>query len=108
MRKQDLIDTVQEAKTALEKAETELAAFDMLAENNVFADRGYANSAIEDILLGRAFDDCEGSGNCGLDEYQQEFIVDGCIYVGKLTVEYNRHDKTYYYIDESEYTYFVK
>lgn len=51
-----------------------------------------------------ADDDCEGSHNCGLDEYRQEYIVDNIKYVGILNVEYNRHDKTYYYVEDSSYS----
>ena len=51
-----------------------------------------------------AFEDCEGAGNCGMDKYTQEFIVGDMHYIATLTVEYNRHDKTYYYIDETDFT----
>ena len=31
-------------------------------------------------------------------------MVDDRVYVAELTVEYNRHDKMYYYIEESEFS----
>lgn len=60
---------------------------------------------MEDKLLGQAREDCEGAYNCGADHYDQEFMVGDVRYLGTLTVEYNRHDKTYYYIDGSNFSY---
>lgn len=50
----------------------------------------------------QASNDCEGSFNCGLEEYFREFKVDNKYYRIVMTAEYGRHDKTYYYLDESE------
>jgi nicotinamide phosphoribosyltransferase len=36
----------------------------------------------------------------GDDVYEEEFCVDGKFYKVKATVEYNRHDKRYYYVDK--------
>lgn len=103
--RQELEFEITTAKAVLARAEKELFDFDSLAENNVFDSLDEANYAIESKLLGQASEDCEGSYNCGADEYEQEFIVHGVKYIGKLTCEYNRHDKTYYYIDSSYYTF---
>lgn len=94
---------VETAKTALAIAETAIETWKQLPENNVFASLEAAEELEED-LLERASTDCEGSYNCGLDVYEQKFIVDGKQYTAKLSVEYNRHDKTYYYVEESEFT----
>jgi hypothetical protein len=93
------------AKKQLEDAEAELFDFESKAENNVFESLEVALREVEEILEQRAYQDCQGAHNVGCDEYRQEFIVDGVIYKGTLTCEYNRHDKTYYYLEESEFTY---
>lgn len=93
---------VMEAKAALKYAEEQLEAFDQSPENNVFEslDAAYA---LEEVLRDRAYQDCEGAYNCGNDYYEQEFIVDGKHYIASAKVEYNRHDKTYYYIEEFDF-----
>ena len=53
----------------------------------------------------QAYEDCEGAGNCGSPEYEQDFIVGGKEYTAVCSFDYDRHDKTYYYIDRSEYSY---
>lgn len=47
---------------------------------------------------------CEGSYCFGDKEYEQEFIVNGVLYLGTLTVEYKRYDKQYYYIETAAFT----
>lgn len=103
--KLELEAAVSTAQTALNLAQQALEAFNDAPENNQFDDIEKAHSAIEDKLYGKAHKACEGSHCCGLPKYTQEFIVNGTRYVGTLTVEYNRHDKTYYYVEESEFTY---
>ena len=100
---EELKAAVKTAKEGVAVAEQALAAFEALPENNVFESLEKAES-LEDVLRGRAHEDCEGAGNCGAEEYMQEFMVDGVVYAATLTVEYNRHDKTYYYIDGSEFS----
>ena len=103
MTKEELKAKVAAAQNALNTAQAELDALDMLAENHVFEDMETAESKIEDLLNSRAHADCEGSHNCGNDEYRQDFIVEGKMYTGIATYEYNRHDKTYYYVDGSTF-----
>lgn len=98
----ELAQNVTAAQVTLSAAVAALDAFDQLAENNVFASLKDAER-LEDTLECRARDDCEGAGNCGNDEYRQEFLVDGVKYVAIYKPEYNRHDKTYYYIDGGEF-----
>lgn len=105
MSKQELEANIAVAKAALENAEKALADFKALAENNVYPDLDHALGSVEDDLLQMAHRDCEGSYNCGADSYTQEFIAAGIRYVGTLTCEYNRHDKTYYYVDGSKFSY---
>ncbi len=100
-----LVANVTAAAAALTQANAALIAFDARPDNNVFPDMETAEARIEDALRGEAEADCEGSHNCGMPQYHRHFIVDGVEYVGTLSVEYNRHDKTYYYVEEASFTY---
>lgn len=105
MNKIELELAVAAAKANLSAAEKDLSDFIALPINNVFDSLESASDELEERLSDQAFEDCQGAGNRGQEEYEQEFIVDGVHYLGKLSVEYNRHDKTYYYIEESDFTY---
>lgn len=106
--KDELAADIAAAEQALAAAQAALIAWESDPQNNVFASLDEAAAAIEDALLDQAHEDCEGSYNCGNEKYTREFIVDGTTYIGTLTVEYNRHDKTYYYVDGSEFTFAPK
>ena len=95
--------SITAAQAVLSEAILNLAAFEQLAENNVFENLEDADMLLEDRLALRAFDDCQGAYNCGEEEYRQAFMVDGIEYVAIYTPEYDRHDKMYYYIDSSEF-----
>ena len=101
--KETLMAEIVQARSALVDAEAALIEWQSRAENNVFATIDEAECAIEDALRDEAFQHCEGTGNCGLDSYSRDFMVGDKTYTGTLKVEYNRHDKTYYYIEESEF-----
>lgn len=103
--REELTTAIKAATANLDAAKGALAAFEALAENNVFGTLDDAIDRIQDKLERRAFDDCQGANNCGAPQYSQEFMVGGVKYIGTLTVEYNRHDKTYYYVEESSFTY---
>ena len=94
---------INAAQKALEAAQQAYDEFDQAAENNVFPSLEDAE-ALEDVLANRAFDDCQGAYNCGNDVYEQEFMVGDVVYVATLKCEYNRHDKTYYYLDGQEFS----
>lgn len=98
--RETLVDQIKNIETALTHAKAELDKFDSLPENNTFDDLETAVSKIHNKLYTQASEDCEGSHNFGNPEYTQLFIVKGITYLGTLEVEYNRHDKTYYYVDE--------
>ena len=102
--KEELAAAVAAAKAALATAESALEAFDTSPENNVFATLEEAAGVLEERLDGWAFEDCQGAHNVGRDEYTQEFIVDGKHYMATAKYEYNRHDKMYYYVEESEFS----
>lgn len=94
---------VYQAQKALDAANAELAAFESRAENWLF-DTLYEAGGLEEVLLGRAAEDCEGSYNVGDEEYRQECLIAGKKYVAVLyDIEYNRHDKRYYYLDGHEF-----
>lgn len=97
--KVELEAAVQQARIELHTAESALAEFMSYAENNVFATLDEASYKIEDRLMSMSADDCAGADNCGHPKYTQEFMVDGLVFVATLDCEYNRHDKTYYYLD---------
>lgn len=103
-----LLANIQVAKDALSAAQGALDEFDALAENNRFTTLKEGVRRIEELLMSRAHADCEGSYNCGDEVYEQEFMVGEVVYVGRLECEYNRHDKTYYYIDSSSFSYSPK
>lgn len=91
-------------KKAFEQAEKHY--YDLLyhPKNNKFTDQQLAESTINGMLEDLAGSDCEGSYNCGNPQYIQQFYVNDVLYEGILDVEYNRHDKTYYYVEESTFT----
>lgn len=93
----NLKSIIATAEKAKRDAEAALHDFESLPENNVYASLEDAEE-LEDILRDQAAEDCEGSYNCGSPEYRRELMVDGEKYVAILKVDYDRHDKTYYYI----------
>lgn len=54
---------------------------------------------IYDIAREWANNDCEGAHNCGNSSYTVSFKVNDKIYSVEVGFSYNRHDKTYYYVD---------
>jgi hypothetical protein len=105
--REELSAAVQTTYEAYRNAQEALLEFEMLAINNVFPTIEDASMSIEDKLYRNASADCEGAYNCGELEYQQEFMVDNVTYVGIFTPEYDRYDKTYYYIKSSKFRYEV-
>jgi hypothetical protein len=103
--REDYVAAVMSAKSSLKFAEEELATFDQAPENNRFDSLEDALGTIQETLYERAHDDCEGSYSFGDDQYSQKFYVGEDLYEAILYVEYNRHDKTYYYVEETEFEY---
>ena len=89
----------------LELAKQALCAYEDSPERNIYSSLDEAEDIITKKLYTQAREDCEGSYNCGAESYEQEFSVLGKKYLATMTFEYNRYDKQYYYIDESEYSY---
>jgi hypothetical protein len=100
-----LAAAVRTAQRALATAERELAAFKAQPSQHVYDTLDDATSTLEDLMNDWAHEACEGSHCMGMDEYTQEFIVDGKHYIAKLECEYDRHDKTYYYVYGSTFSY---
>lgn len=103
--KEQYLSDIKQAEIALSTAQIALADFLSLPENNKFTDLDDAVETIENQLRDKARNDCEGSYNCGFDTYNQLFMVNEDTYLGVLTCEYNRHAKTYYYLEEANFTY---
>jgi hypothetical protein len=100
---QKIQDQIKVSEVLLEQLNEILLIELKKPENNIFEDLLFASAEIEDVLYVRALNACEGSYNCGLKEYEQLFMVGDKNYKGILEVEYNRHDKTYYYIDGTNF-----
>ena len=94
-----LRERVKVAETQLQEAKQNLAVAEALPENNVFMTLSDAERTVCGWLEDRASEDCEGSYRCGKPQYTQLFYVDTVLYKAIANVEYNRHDKTYYYVD---------
>jgi len=97
--REQLVLQVKEAAAALEKLKERLENFDSLVENNVFDSIEEAEDALTERFYNVASEACEGSYCFGEREYTQEFVVDEERWMFRLEVEYNRHDKQYYYVD---------
>lgn len=100
---EELNEAVSKAQEALDLAKNYLLEYLVKPENNTFTDLEVASYKIEMDLEDRASNACEGSYRRGPDEYIQLFYVNDSLYKGTLKVEYNRHDKTYYYIDGTDF-----
>lgn len=106
-KRNNILLKIQAIEKQLNLANRELEEFDASLENNTFDTLEEATNTLEDVLYEMARSDCEGSYNCGEPVYTREFMVDNIVYLAKLEVEYNRHDKTYYYIDRRKFSYSV-
>ena len=103
MLRAKLLKEIKEAEQVVKNLYNALGEFNARAENNIYASLAEA-AKIEDVLETEASDACAGSGNCGLESYTQLFMVGDKTYQATLHVEYNRHDKQYYYVDGSKFT----
>jgi hypothetical protein len=100
----ELTLAITAAVSELHRAKNALDEFTSRAEFHVYASLDDARDELEDKMREEASEACEGSHCMGNDVYTQEFMVADQRYEAKLTVEYNRHDKRYYYVDETRYT----
>lgn len=100
-----LSNTIADLQKQIDAANAEYYALSISVDNNVYANLEFALAAMEEMMRNEAHEDCEGSYNCGAGEYTRDFKVDDVIYTATLKVEYNRHDKTYYYVDGTTFSY---
>jgi hypothetical protein len=94
---------VTRLKAELALAESAHNALFYHPKNNKFTDYQLAEATVSVMLEDLANADCEGSYNCGSPQYTQQFYVNDVLYEGVLDVEYNRHDKTYYYVEDTDF-----
>lgn len=99
-----LKERVLEAQRTLSRLTDELVYMQSDIQNNVYESLDEAEDVLMSQFENEAYEDCEGSGNCGAEEYTQDFIVDGKEYTAIGNFSYDRHDKQYYYIDECSYS----
>lgn len=103
--KNELAAKISDLKVEVALAEAEMYAFDSALYNNQYSSHDHARTEIENRYEGIADQDCEGAHNCGQSEYKQLYQISDNPNTFEATVsfEYNRHDKTYYYIDGQSY-----
>ncbi len=111
----DIKNQIKFVKEQLTEAQEVVTALTILLtqcqsdiNNHVYESIEKAEGFLYNQFDNEAADDCEGSGNCGCEEYTQDFIVDGKEYTAIGKFEYDRHDKQFYYVDSSEYSYLEK
>ncbi len=94
---------------AIAALEQQIDSIDSALENNVYVSHDAAERAIFTRYKNIASEACEGSYCCGNREYRQQYKLkgDATIFEALVTFEYNRHDKTYYYIDGIDYSFSV-
>lgn len=100
----DLHEELKAAQNAVGEANKRIYDFECSPEQNIYVKLDDAEGYIYERLMRYAGEACEGSHCYGESEYTQEFKVGEDRYIAKLELEYNRHDKTYYYIDGEEFT----
>lgn len=103
--KEDIQEAIKTLQKYVGQLEQRLAEIEGDINNHIYPDLDTAMGNLEGLFDSWANNDCEGSHCCGSPEYTQEFIVDDVKYMGIGLYEYNRHDKTYYYIDGSSFKY---
>lgn len=93
---------IQEEK--LKELNKQIEYYHYHPSNWIFSSPEDVGYILEDELQSRASEACEGSYNCGQDAYTQLFYVGDVLHEARLDCEYNRHDKTYYYLEESKFS----
>ncbi len=109
MTKAEMDEKVKFHQSEIARLEAEKEGIDSLLENNQYKDHDDAEGAIDERFRSVAFEACQGAYNYGDDQYTQRYQVadDPAIYEATVKIEYNRHDKMYYYIDGVDYSYKV-
>lgn len=103
--KKEMKAKVKALQAEIAVLETQIEEFDSSPEQNIFESLDKAANQITDRFKDIAHQQCEGAGNCGSPEFKQKFSVDGKSYEATVGFEYDRYDKTYYYIENTSYSY---
>lgn len=99
-----LLNVLEHSLVEVAFAEMAFNAFDSRIENNSFDSLHQAEMVLTDRFEEIASEAC-GDSKWGKPEYIQQFMVDGELYEAKVEVDYNRHDKRWYYVDGTKYSY---
>jgi hypothetical protein len=103
LSRQEIQDNIDRVSAELTIWNFQMNNFNQDPKNNVFQSLEDATLKIHGELYALAEQACEGSYNCGLAQYSKQFYVGETLYEGVASFEYNRHDKTYYFIDDHEF-----
>ena len=101
----NLNEAIKASQELLDRNEQALSDFMASPECNVYESLDDAEYSIHARLYAAADEACEGSYSWGKPEYKQQFTVGDKAYEATVRFDYGRHDKTYYFIEESEYSY---
>jgi hypothetical protein len=93
---------IRDMEISLSEARSNLYNLRKNIRNHIYESLEKAECLLMDMFEKEAHEDCEGSGNCGCDEYVQDFIVDGKEYTATVKFQY---DSFFYYVDRREYSY---
>lgn len=107
MDKKQIAAEIYAHQQAIGILEQSLDDFDSLIENNQYSDHKNAEYSITGRFSYIASEQCEGSHNYGEEMFKQQYQIAGNsnTFEASVQFEYSRHDKTYYYIDETNYSY---
>lgn len=107
MNREQIAAEIYAHQKSIEVLEQSLMDIDSSMENNQYTDQKNAEYSITKRFEGIAQKQCEGAYNCGDEQFQQRYQITGNPNVFEATVkfEYNRHDKTYDYIEGTTYSY---
>ena len=94
------------ATNELKLISDQIEQWEQRLENNCFDSLEDAQFELTEQILEVASEACECSYCCGESEYTREFMVNGVHYCGTLKIEYNRHDKRYYFVDTYKWSAF--
>jgi hypothetical protein len=107
MNKTQIAAEIKSLQNKINQLNQQLEDFDSALENNQYDAHNDAEGHIHERYLGIAGEACEGSYCYGESEYKQRYQIKGnpALFEATVSFEYNRHDKTYYYIDGQDYSF---
>jgi hypothetical protein len=99
----EINNEIVELKKNLESLQETKQILQLSREYNMYSNQNEAKNRVEGLLEDLANNDCEGSYTCGLAYYSCDYSANGKNFLCVATPEYNRHDKTYYYVDSIKF-----